>query len=244
MPVKAKFARLPLLLVLVGCSGGPGGPVGSTPTAGRSSTPPEVQVIFREGRVFAREGAKEWPIAEVDRDQMLWSPDGLRFAYFKQDEPASRPTASAEPPPQDGGKIKADALPEQHAPTYRIVIRNIRGDSVNEFAVYRAGRPSDLDWIDNETLGYVAPPDGSGETYVLHSTRTSEILTIYRGTHFVWSPGRKQLAYITNPKRDQLVKVDSQVVWPRGAMELSPGRRTRGHRGPTRRIQDCLHTGY
>jgi len=236
-----------LALALQGCAATSGPRSVGTPAAvGPAADPlPTVRVVFRDGKVFAREGAREWPIAEVGRDQMLWAPDGQRFAYLKQNEaPAtSRPTASAEPPISRGARVRTDApvasrgaVASQDPPTFHIVIRNIRGDSVNEFPVYRPGRPTDLDWIDNNTLGYLAPPDETGDVYVLHSARTSEILRIHRGARFVWSPGRRQLAYVANPNQDQLVKVDDNVVWPRGAVERTPakhpGKKRRKRRAP------------
>lgn len=243
-----------LALALQGCAAPSGARTGSAPTiVGPAADPvPPVRVVFRDGRVFAREGAREWPIAEVGRDQMLWAPDGRRFAYLKQNEaPAtSRPTASAEPPISRGARVQTDApvagrvaVAGQDPKTFHIVIRNIRGDSVNEFPVYRPGRPTELDWIDNNTLGYLAPPDETGDVYVLHSARTAEILRIYRGARFVWAPGRRQLAYVANPKQDQLVKVDDEVVWPRGAVERPPApppRRKRNRRAPPRRIEGAL----
>jgi hypothetical protein len=192
---------------------------------------PSIRVVFRGGKVFAREGKREWPIAEVSRDEMLWAPDGMRFAYLrrKDEQPASsQPTASngGLPPPKKKKKQK------NGPPLYHLVIRNIRGDSVNEFPIYRPGRPTRLDWINNENIGYQAPPDESGDVYVIHSAATSDILEIYRGTRFIWSPGRRHLAYIANPDRDQLVKVNQNVVWPRNRV---PGPKIRARKRGRRR---------
>lgn len=242
---------LVLLLLASGCSATTGADTPPVVTAGssrRASTKeapapavPTVRVVFRDGKVYAREGDREWPIAEVGQDEMLWAPDGMRFAYLRQEKatPTSQPTASLEtttpakssPPGRKKGKDKT--------PVFHIVIRNIRGDSVNEFPVYRPGRPSALDWINNDTLGYIAPPDKSGDAYVLHSVSTSEILHVYRGSGFIWSPGRKQLAYVANPRHDHLVKVENAVVWPRGGtVPARPPKRHSGRR--TRRIKGDL----
>jgi hypothetical protein len=236
MSTPAKVS-VPLLVLLTACASSPDAPTMAGPAASTTSpATPAVQVVFRQGKVFAREGGREWPIAEVARDEMLWAPDGLRFAYLKREQPASRPTASAEPTPGRERRVRTDApVARNTPPTYHIVIRNIRGDSVNEFPVYRAGRPTDLDWIDNRTIGYQAPPDESGDVYVIHSAHTSEILRIHRGTGFIWSPGRKQLAYVANPRRDQLVKVDEEVVWPRGAVERPPLTKRPKHKRKRRR---------
>jgi len=208
------------------------------------SSAPQIRIIFRGGKVYARQGGREWPIAEVDRDEMLWAPDGQRFAYLKPEAPASQPTAQLEPPSatdtvadapvaRGGSRKKKKTGP----PVFHVVVRNIRGDSINEFPVYRPGRPTDLDWITNDTLGYVAPPDRTGDVYVIHRVSSSEILRLYRGTRFVWSPGRRQLAYIASPRKDHLVKVDSTVVWPRKPVP-EPPRRRRGN--PARRVQGEL----
>ncbi|MBW2534714.1 MAG: hypothetical protein JRI55_24690 [Deltaproteobacteria bacterium] len=227
MDVSARSVRLLALVLVAGCSGGPGGTTGDTTTSvAQASAPPALQVVFRDGRVFAREGDREWPIAEVGRDDMLWAPDGERFAYLRRQEPTSRPTAAAEPQRRPG--VRSDAGKGQQDPMFHIVVRNIRGDSVNEFPVYRDGRPSQLDWVDNETLGYLAPPDRSGDAYVLHSARTGEILAVHRGTRFVWSPGRRQLAYVSTG--DGQVRVDERVVWPRGETASDGGRRRKASR--------------
>lgn len=206
--------------------------------------PPSVRVVFRNGKVYAREGDREWPIAEVSRDEMLWAPDGFRFAYIKRweppaAEPASQPaSAPAKNPVRRSRKGKVRKPPPE---TYHIVIRNIRGDPINEFPVYRPGRPSKLDWITNDTLGYLAPRDKTGNVYVLHTAASGEIVRVFRGTRFIWSPGRRQLAYIVNRdrKREQLVKVNDQVVWPRASSPAPPKPRRkkvrRGRRSPLHR---------
>jgi hypothetical protein len=247
-----------LALLLGACSGS--GPSSSTtpgpvvgPPAGVHSVPPSIRVVFRGGKVFAREGGREWPIAEVSRDEMLWAPDGMRFAYLKEKPRKETPPASQPADPEPPGvkrtkkkrKKKTKDSDSDNAPIFHIVIRNIRGDSVNEFPVYRPGRPTRLDWINNDSIGYQAPPDESGDVYVIHSTTTSEILEIYRGARFIWSPGRRHLAYVANPDRDQLVKVNHTVVWPRQGVDgrrrvRTRHTRARRNKGPKRHVKGEL----
>ena len=56
------------------------------------------------------------------------------------------------------------------------LVRNLAGDPVNDFSVYRPGMPDKLAWIDNRRLGYLAPPDltkkASSLTYVVHDADT------------------------------------------------------------------------
>src|SRR5438309_3033457 len=53
--------------------------------------------------------------------------------------------------------------------------RNLAGDPVNDFSVYRAGVPEKLSWLDNRRLGYLAPPDATKKltalTFVVHDER-------------------------------------------------------------------------
>lgn len=221
----------PLLFVL--------GLAACTATSGRSVTveaveeprssgamaQPSVRVVFRAGKVFAREGDREWPIAEVGRDEMLWDPDGARFAYVKRRVPPATATQPASDKPKDKTET-APAAKTCSSPGYHVVIRNIRGDSVNEFPVYRPGRPTDLDWITRRKLGYLAPPDKTGDVYVIHDAMTGEIERIFRGKRFVWSPGRDRLAYISG-KRIHAVRVNDHTVWPR---DTPPRSRRRRHK--------------
>jgi hypothetical protein len=148
---------------------------------------------------------------------MLWDPDGARFAYVKRRE---APTAATQPA---SDKTKTKTKTETR---YHVVIRNIRGDSVNEFPVYRPGRPTDLDWITRSKLGYLAPPDKTGDVYVIHDAMTGEIQRIFRGRRFIWSPGRKHLAYISG-KRVHAVRINDYTVWPR---DTPPRRKRRRHK--------------
>ena len=174
--------------------------------------------MFREGQAFAREGAREWPISEVHRDEMLWAPDGTRFAFLKL-----IPRESAGVLELRKGKTNKKRRGKQakRLDAYHIVVRNIRGDPVNEFPIYRPGKPADLDWIDDQRIGYLAPPDATGDAYIMHQVQTGEIMQIFRGTRFVWSPGRKQLAYVTGKKNRDEIKVAGQTIWPRIAAGVS-----------------------
>ncbi len=202
----------------------------SAPPAAAPRAIPEVEVVFHDGKAFARENGREWPIAEVGRNEMLWAPDGLRFAYLREAS-ASAPLSALSPEPRPGiarapraASMRATAL---GSPSYRIVIRNIRGDSVNEFPVYRRGKPSELDWIDNARLGYLAPSDPSGDAYVIHSVESGEVAEVHRGRGFSWSPGRKQLAYIGS-KPAASVRIGAETVWPREAPPAKSRRRIVG----------------
>lgn len=183
----------------------------------RPALPPEVRVVFREGQAFAREGAREWPISEVHRDEMLWAPDGTRFAFLKlmPREPADVSSLLKGKASKGKAKKKRRGKPAKLLDAYHLVVRNIRGDPVNEFPIYRPGKPAELDWIDDQRIGYLAPPDDTGDAYVMHQVKTGEIMEILRGTRFVWSPGRKQLAYVTGKKNRDEIKVAGQTIWPR-----------------------------
>ncbi len=200
--------------------------VQSRPSSVSSQTPsvatPAIRIIFRDGKVYARSHEREWPIAEVGRDEMLWAPEGDRFAYIKEQErPLSLPPKRRK---RKRGRVK------QPLKTYRIVIRNIYGDSVNEFPVYRPGRPINLDWITSDRIGYQAPPDKTGDAYVVHSVETGEILNIYRGQRFIWSPGRRALAYIAGKPGKQVIKVGGRLIWPRQGTRACKGRRCKPFR--------------
>jgi hypothetical protein len=230
---RTRGALLALVLLGAACAstttsvpgaGGEGPPARVAAVRAPRPAVPEVEVVFHDGKAFARENGREWPIAEVGRNEMLWAPDGLRFAYLKETA-ASAPISAlfssrtAARGASRSASIRASAI---GTPTYHIVIRNIRGDSVNEFAVYRRGKPSELDWLDNARIGYLAPPDASGDAYVIHSAESGEVSSVYRGRGFTWSPGRKQLAYLT-VKPAVTVRVGDEVVWPRE----SPGGKSR-----------------
>ncbi len=185
-----------------------------------------MRVVFKEGKAFAKEGDRVWSISEVHRDEMLWAPDGTRFAFLKL-MPQELPEES--PAPGSRGKAKKPRHKRgKRLDSYHIVVRNIRGDPVNEFPIYRPGKPSELDWIDDQQIGYQAPPDASGDAYVMHQVQTGEILQVFRGTRFVWSPGRKQLAYVAGKKNKDEIRVAGQTIWPRAASSVRGKRRIMG----------------
>jgi hypothetical protein len=151
---------------------------------------PEVELFFRGEQPFARRGAEEWPLGDVQKSEMIFSPDGRRFAYLR----------------------------EKPGKPMRVLIRNLAGDPINEFAVYRPGRPEELSWIDNRHLGYLAPPDAakkSGALFVLHDADTGEVLAARPGLEFVWSAQHRHVAFVSGAGARQTVVVDGRNVWPR-----------------------------
>jgi hypothetical protein len=88
---------------------------------------------------------------------------------------------------------------------------------MNEFDCYRPGQPKDLEFIDDRTLAYYAPPQKKemAQVYVLHDAQTGEVLAVRRGKMFTWSPGKKRLAYVAGTMPKEAVQVDGRAVWPR-----------------------------
>jgi hypothetical protein len=192
--------RLQLLLagvvVASACAGHlPQTSSGNTSSAERRGQP--LQVVFEDGRAYARQGPNRWLISEVPRDEMLWSPEATRFAYVKAQER------------RRGGRV-----------VHHLVIRNIRGDSVNEFAVYRPGRPSELQWIGEQHISYLAPPAKGGNVFVVHEVETAEIVRVHRGDRFTWSPDRQHLAYVRGRGR-QTIEIDGKRIWPAGCVGVA-----------------------
>lgn len=181
------FAAAALAAPLFGCASR-----SPSPRTGLDALQQAIEVVFRGGKAYARQGGREWLIAEVGREQMLWAPDGNRFAYL------SEQTERRE------GEL-----------VHHVIVRNIRGDSVNEFPAYRPGRPAQLDWVDDRHLGYVAPGDGDsgGDVFVIHEVETAEIVRVHRGRGFIWSPGRERLAYVSGT-RSHTVEIDGRPIWP------------------------------
>lgn len=213
MPAVTRKAAL-VALCLAGCATAPLAPSRSGGSRAavqpRREEAPPLRVLFKDGFALAEENGRQWRIAEVGRDEMLWAPDGQRFAYVVPVKAAPEAPAKAPAAARKGRKPPAPELPP-----YQIVVRNLRGDSVNAFPVYRPGKPSQLEWLDDRHIAYEAPPDTSGNAYVVHAVESGELLAVRRGEQFVWSPGKKRLAYIAGKRRLQAVKVDELQVWPR-----------------------------
>src|SRR4051812_23607379 len=133
--------------------------------SGRAS-PSSVELFFRGEQPFARRGSEEWSLGDVTKSEMRFSPDGQRFAYWRS----------------VGGGKKAERSASRKTPP-KILVRNLAGDPVNEFVIYRPVAPEALSWIDNRRIGYLAPPDpsqgksGAGRVFVVHDTATGEIVS-------------------------------------------------------------------
>jgi hypothetical protein len=164
----------------------------ASPRAQRSLA--SIEVVYRGEQAFARRGAEEWSLGDVQKSEMIFSPEGRRFAF-------------ARPP-------KADPEKTPH----RIVVRNVAGDPVNEFPVYRAGKPESLTWVDVRRIGYLAPavPEAKlAAVYVVHDAESGEVLRARSGSGFVWGPERKHVAFIAGSGDKQNLIVDGKTVWPR-----------------------------
>ena len=158
---------------------------------------PEVELFFKGDQPFARRGGEEWALGDVTRGEMFFAPNGKEFAYVRD-----KATAQA-------GKAVAPA---------HVIVRNLAGDPVNEFPLYRASKPDELIWLDNHRLGYLSPADGSKKSqpiYVVHDVNTGEVLAARSGLEFIWGPGRKHVAFVGGLPQKQQVIVDGQAVWPR-----------------------------
>lgn len=104
-----------LLATAVGCASG----------GGSTSNEAGARVIYDQGKAYALRGGRRWAISEVDREQMVWSPDHKMFAYVKKQRGESS-----------------------------VVVRDRRGSSVNEFVVQRLARPVALGWLDPRRVYY------------------------------------------------------------------------------------------
>jgi hypothetical protein len=158
---------------------------------------PEVELFYKGDQPFARRGGEEWSLGDVKKDEMSFSPDKKRFAYVREKQSAAQ------------GK----------APAWRVLVRNLAGDPINEFAVYRPGKIDELIWLDNHRIGYLAPsepaPKKSAPVYVVHDVNTGEILAARTGAEFIWGPDRRHVAFVSGAGIKQQVVVDGQGVWPR-----------------------------
>ncbi len=164
-----------------------------------------VEVVYRGEQAFARRGAEEWSLGDVQKHEMAFSPDGRRFAYVRG-------------PRERGGSRKAP---------HRMIVRNVAGDPVNEFPLYRVGKPESVVWIDDRRLGYLAPavPDERlGAIYVVHDVQSGEVLNARSGVGFVWGPERRHVAFVAGAGDRQALVVDGRTVWPRrGTTKLHEG---------------------
>ena len=72
-------------LVALGCAAGvPEVKVASSSTRSQARTrAPEVELFFKGDQPWARRGAEEWSLGDVHKDEMVFSPDGKRFAYTR-----------------------------------------------------------------------------------------------------------------------------------------------------------------
>jgi hypothetical protein len=150
---------------------------------------PEVELFFKGEQPFARRGCpgprcEEWAVGDVTRGEMVFSPDKRRFAYLRQ---------------------KSAAM--------RILVRNLAGDPINEFAAYR-NRPEELTWIDNRRIGYLTQAENR-LMYVVHDAETGEVLAARSGGEPVWGPERRHVAFVTGAADKQALVVDGRNVWPR-----------------------------
>ena len=177
----------------------------STRTASVARTrAPDVELFYKGDQPWARRGGEEWSLGDVHKDEMVFSPDGKRFAYVRQ-----RATQAS------AGKGTAGSA--------HVLVRNLAGDPVNDFSVYRPGVPDKLSWLDNRRLGYLAPPDPNKKsapsfTYVVHDADTGEVLAARSGVDFTWDPSRRHVAFLVGKPGAQQLVVDGKTVWPRAGM--------------------------
>jgi len=159
---------------------------------------PDVELFFKGDEAWARRGTEEWALGDVKKDEMVFSPDKRKFAYVREKATASNAKT---------------ALPAH------VLVRNLAGDPINDFPVYRPGKPEELDWLDNHRIGYVAPTDLNAKKptnlYVVHDVNTGEVLAARSGGEFIWGPAHRHVAFVSGPPQKQAVVVDGQNVWPR-----------------------------
>jgi hypothetical protein len=183
--------------------------VTSTTVASKRALPRDVRLFFKGDAPFARRGQEEWSIGDVKRGEMIFSPDGRRFAYVR----GGREARSTEP--IDVAARASVGVADRR----RVLVRNIAGDPVNEFPVYHPGEPEVLTWLDNRRLGYLAPPDAARvrrqRVFVTHDAESGEVLSARSGNQFVWDAGHRHVAFVSGPPGRQTLVVDGQNVWPR-----------------------------
>ena len=162
-----------------------------------------VEVVYHGEQPFARRGGEEWSLGEVQKSEMSFSPNRRRFAFAR--------------PPKEKGRDAAIAQGQAKS-LHRMVIRNVDGEPVNEFPLYRAGKPETITWIDDRRLGYLAPAvpeERLPAIYVVHDVESGEVLQARSGAGFVWGPERRHVAFIAGAGDKQSLVVDGRTVWPR-----------------------------
>ena len=178
-------------------------------TVGSALPRPELRLYFRGEQPVVRAGAQEWEVKGVSRSEMVFSPDGKRFAYLRDDRHAAAPAPAA-------GAEEVGAKGSQRR---RVLIRNIAGDPVNEFLVYRPGEPELLTWLDDRRVGYLAPSEPSRarsqRLFVTHDVQSGEVLSARSGAEFIWDGTRRHVAFLSGPPKKQVLVIDGETVWPR-----------------------------
>ena len=166
---------------------------------------PDVELFYKGDQPWARRGTEEWSLGDVRKEEMVFSPDGRRFAYVRQKAQAS-----------SGRGAAASA---------HVLVRNLAGDPVNDFAVYRPGLPDQLSWLDNRRLGYLAPPEAGparerkpAGVFVVHDADTGEVLAARPGSDFTWDPQHRHVAFLAGAPGKQALVVDGKNVWPRAGV--------------------------
>src|SRR6185369_10023434 len=123
---------------------------------------------------------------------------------------------------------RAQASAGKTAPAAHVLVRNLAGDPVNDFSLYRSGTPEQLTWIDDHHIGYVAPPataDGAATAsarkppsavFVVHDADTGEVQSARAaGSDFFWDPQHRHCAFVVGAGGKQVLVVDGKNVWPR-----------------------------
>lgn len=189
----ARLAACSCALVLGACAHAPPDWPAPVPQRRVARQLASVEVVYRGEQAFARRGSEEWSL-DVQKSEMSFSPDGRRFAYTRA--------------PRD----------KQGRSPYRMVVRNVAGNPVNEFPLYRHGKPESVVWLDDRRLGYLAPAEPAERlpaTYVVHDVQSGEVLQARSGRDFVWGPQRQHVAFIAGAGDKQALVVDGRTVWPR-----------------------------
>jgi hypothetical protein len=178
---------------ILGCASAeppPPAPV-KLPPPKKTVVPADAQVKFKGNDVYAGRREAMVQIPGVSKNDLIWAPDGIHFAYAQE---------------------------VREKKTWRIFVKNTAGDPMNEFDTYRPGQPHELEWIDDRILAYIAPPEKKEvvQVYAIHDAQTGEVVAVRRGKMFRWSPGKKKrLAYVAGKTPKEAVQVDGRSVWPR-----------------------------